>query len=346
MEIIDLLSLTYEELETYLVENAEKKFRAKQIFDWLHNKKVENFDDMTNISKEFLLKLKETSYLTNMELVEKQVSKIDETTKYLFKLNDGNFIESVFMKYKFGNSVCISSQIGCHMGCSFCASTVNGLVRNLTAGEMVKQIYRVEKDTNERVSNVVIMGSGEPFENYDNVIKFIKNITNPNGLNIGQRHISVSTCGLVDKIYKFADEKTQVNLAISLHASNDDIRKQIMPIAKKYSINEIIEACKYYVKVSNRRVNIEYSMMKDINDDLKYARELAHVLKGLLCYVNLIPVNEIAENDYKKANMSVVNNFARELDKCGIQTTVRRELGADIDAACGQLRNKQMGENK
>ncbi|HCC06920.1 MAG TPA: 23S rRNA (adenine(2503)-C(2))-methyltransferase RlmN, partial [Clostridiales bacterium] len=206
MEIIDLLSLTYEELETYLVENAEKKFRAKQIFDWLHNKKVENFDDMTNISKEFLLKLKETSYLTNMELVEKQVSKIDETTKYLFKLNDGNFIESVFMKYKFGNSVCISSQIGCHMGCSFCASTVNGLVRNLTAGEMVKQIYRVEKDTNERVSNVVIMGSGEPFENYDNVIKFIKNITNPNGLNIGQRHISVSTCGLVDKIYKFADE--------------------------------------------------------------------------------------------------------------------------------------------
>ena len=340
MDKVDLMSFTYQELEEYLINFSEKKFRAKQIFDWLHNKKVDNLLDMTNISKELVNKLGQNSYITSMEIKKKQVSTIDETAKYLFRLEDGNLIESVFMKYKFGNSVCISSQLGCHMGCSFCASTVNGLVRNLTVGEMLKQIYSIERDTDERISNVVIMGSGEPFENYDNVMKFIKNIIDPNGLNIGQRHISVSTCGLVDKIYKFADEKTQVNLAISLHASNDEVRRKIMPVAKKYSIGEIMDACKYYVKLNNRRINIEYSMIKGINDDLKYAKELAEVLKGLLSYVNLIPINEITENEYKKSNMETVNEFARELNKYGVQTTIRRELGSDIDAACGQLRNK------
>ena len=340
MDKVDLMSFTYQELEEYLINISEKKFRAKQVFDWLHNKKVDNLLDMTNISKELVNKLGQNSYITSMEIEKKQVSTIDETAKYLFRLEDGNLIESVFMKYKFGNSVCISSQVGCHMGCSFCASTVNGLVRNLTVGEMLKQIYSIERDTDERISNVVIMGSGEPFENYDNVIKFIKNIIDPNGLNIGQRHISVSTCGLVDKIYKFADEKTQVNLAISLHASNDEVRRKIMPVAKKYSIGEIIDACKYYVKLNNRRINIEYSMIKGVNDDLKYAKELAEVLKGLLSYVNLIPINEITENEYKKSNMDTVSEFALELNKHGVQTTIRRELGSDIDAACGQLRNK------
>ncbi len=342
MDKIDLLSFTYEELESYIVELGEKKFRAKQIFDWLHKKRVNDIDEMSNISKEFLAKLNEVSHIPKVHVHTKLISKDDGTIKYLFKLDDENIIESVLMKYKFGNSACISSQIGCRMGCNFCASTVNGLVRNLTAGEMLKQIYTIESDTGERISNIVIMGSGEPFENYENLMKFIRNAINPGALNIGQRHITVSTCGLVDKIHEFADEKTQVNLAISLHASNDDTRREIMPIARKYSIKEIIDACKYYVKQNNRRINIEYAIIKDVNDDMKYARELAHNIKGLLCYVNLIPINEIEERSYKKTSMEYVNKFAQKLNKCGVHTTIRRELGSDIDAACGQLRNKYL----
>ncbi len=340
MQKIDLLSFTYEELESYIIELGEKKFRAKQIFDWLHKKRVFDISDMRNLPEDFIAKLKETSYLPNVQIHTKLVSKEDGTVKYLFKLDDGNTVESVLMKYKFGTSACISSQVGCSMGCYFCASTMNGLVRNLTAGEMLKQIHKIEEDTGERISSLVIMGSGEPFQNYENLMKFIRNAISQDGLNLGQRHITVSTCGLVDKIRKFADEETQVNLAISLHASNDKVRRQIMPIAQKYSIKETIDACRYYIEKNNRRVNIEYALIKDINDSLEHAKELAQQLKGLLCFVNLIPINEVEEREYKKTSTNQVNKFATELEKHGVQTTIRRELGSDINAACGQLRNK------
>lgn len=336
----DLLSMTYEMLQKELIDMGEKGFRAKQIYDWIFKKNVKNINEMKNISKDLILRLEEKYYISDLEIVKKQISKLDGTKKYLFKTDDDNYIESVLMKYKFGYSICISSQIGCNMGCTFCASTINGKVRNLIAGEMLNQIYKIQEDEQIRISNVVVMGSGEPFDNYDNLLIFIKNTIDNKGLNIGQRHISVSTCGLVPKIIKFANERLQVNLAISMHAPNDELRVRTMPIAKTYKIDEIIDACKEYVNLNNRRINIEYALIKGINDSKENAIELSEKLKDLLCYVNLIPVNEIEETNYEKSYDSNIKMFAKVLNDRGIHTTIRRELGKDISAACGQLRNE------
>jgi len=339
LEKVDLLSLTLEETENLMLSLGEKKFRAKQIFQWV-NKGVKTIDEMTNIAKDFQHKLKEAAYITNSSIYKKQVSKIDGTTKYLFSLEDGNLIEGVIMIYKHGITACISSQIGCAMGCSFCASTVNGLVRNLRAGEMIDQILLMQQDLGKRISNIVLMGSGEPLHNYDGVINFLKIVNDENGLNIGNRHITLSTCGLVPEIRKLADLQIPINLAISLHASSDEVRRQTMPIAKKYSLKELIDSCRYYLERNNRRITFEYALIKGVNDREQDAKELSSLLRGLLCHVNLIPVNTIDEKRFEKTGDNQIQKFQSILKKSGIEATIRRELGADIVAACGQLRNK------
>lgn len=340
MEKKSILSYTINELENELIGLGEKKFRASQIYEWLHQKNVNSFDEMTNVSKELMAKLEENYFIENIEIAERINSNVDDTKKYLIKLKDGNIVECVVMKYKYGNSICISSQVGCKMGCKFCASTINGFKRNLRASEMLKEIYVVEKDLGERISNVVVMGIGEPLENYDELVHFLRNIINPKGLNIGARHITVSTCGLVEKIERLADEKMQINLAISLHASNDKLRREIMPIANKYQIKELINACKYYIDVNNRRMNFEYALIKGVNDKDENALEVARLLRGMLCFVNLIPINEVEETGFKKSSDTQIKRFAEILKENGIETTIRRKLGSDIEAACGQLRNK------
>ena len=341
MEKIDLLSLTLEEVENLIVSLGEKKFRGKQIFQWV-NKGVKSIDEMTNISKDLQNKLKDRAYITNSTIYKKQVSKIDGTTKYLFALEDGNLIEGVIMIYKHGITACISSQIGCAMGCSFCASTVNGLVRHLRAGEMIDQILLMQQDLGKRISNIVLMGSGEPLHNFEGVVRFLKIVNDENGLNIGNRHITLSTCGLVPEIKKLADLQIPINLAISLHAATDEVRVKTMPIAKKYSIKELVDSCKYYLSKNNRRITFEYALIKGVNDSESDANNLSGLLKGLLCHVNLIPVNTIDENSYKKSNDNQILKFQSILRKNGIEATIRREMGSDIDAACGQLRNKYL----
>lgn len=338
--MIDIMSMDLQQIGSFL--NGQQNFRAKQIFEWLHNKNVESFDDMTNLSKELRLELKSKSVIKGVKIFKRLNSQKDDTIKYLFSLSDDNIIESVFMSYDYGNTVCISSQVGCRMGCSFCASTINGLVRNLSTGEMLSQIYTIQKDLNKKVSNIVIMGCGEPFDNFDNIIKFIEIINSPIGLNIGQRHITVSTCGLVQRIYDFADKKLQSTLAISLHAPNNELRQKIMPIAKKYSIDEILQACKYYINTTHRRITFEYSLINGINDSQQCAEQLGKLLRHILCHVNLIAVNEIKENNYKKSSQKNIDNFVSILNKYGIEATVRKKLGDDIDAACGQLRNNYL----
>jgi 23S rRNA (adenine2503-C2)-methyltransferase len=335
---IDIKSLLLSELEEYMESIGDKKFRAKQIYDWLHNKLVSSYDEMTNLSKKLIERLEKDTELINLEVVDKKVSEIDGTAKFLFKLKDGNIIESVLMKYKHGNSVCISSQVGCSMGCKFCASTIGGRIRNLSPSEFLDQIYKIQKLTGERVSNVVIMGSGEPFDNFDNFIRFLDLIVSENGLNISQRNITVSTCGLVDKIYKLADMKPQLTLAISLHATTDEKRRELMPIANKYSISEILEACEYFLDKSNRRITFEYSLVQGVNDNIDDAKALSKLLKGMLCHVNLIPINPIKERSYARTQNEQVNAFRNCLEKHGINATIRREMGQDIQAACGQLR--------
>lgn len=334
----DIMSMTVLEIQELLQDLGEKKFRAKQIFEWIHEKGVLDYSKMTNISGQLQQKLKEHTVLVAPEIVEKHLSKLDQTTKYLFKLEDSNIIESVLMRHKYGNTVCISSQVGCRMGCTFCASTRDGLVRNLTPGEMLAQAYLIQQDIGERVSAIVVMGSGEPLEKLEVTLRFIELINDPKGQNIGQRHITISTCGLVPQIYELADKELQITLAISLHASNDPMRKQTMPIAKKYSIQEIIEACKYYIKKTNRRITFEYALIEGINDHEEDAYELAKILKGLLVHVNLIPVNPIKESKYKHSHEKSIQDFGKVLISRGIQTTIRRTLGTDINAACGQLR--------
>lgn len=338
--MIDIMSMDLQQIGSFL--NSQQNFRAKQIFEWLHNKNVESFDDMTNLSKELRLELKSKSVIKGVKIFKRLNSQKDDTIKYLFSLSDDNIIESVFMSYDYGNTVCISSQVGCRMGCRFCASTINGLVRNLSTGEMLSQIYTIQKDLNKKVSNIVIMGCGEPFDNFDNIIKFIEIINSPIGLNIGQRHITVSTCGLVQRIYDFADKKLQSTLAISLHAPNNELRQKIMPIAKKYSIDEILQACKYYINTTHRRITFEYSLINGINDSQQCAEQLGKLLRHILCHVNLIAVNEIKENNYKKSSQKNIDNFVSILNKYGIEATVRKKLGDDIDAACGQLRNNYL----
>jgi len=335
--MINILDLNLVELKQWMKNNGESEFRAKQISDWIYKGLLE-FDNMNNIPRSIKEKLKNNFCIGMPELVEEYTSKQNDTRKYLFRLDDGNLIECVVMKYKHGNSICISTQVGCRMGCEFCASTIGGMIRDLTTGEMLAQIMKSQYLIKERISNVVLMGSGEPFDNFCNVIKFLEIVNSEDGLNIGQRHITISTCGIVPRIKEFADMNMQVTLAISLHAPTDEIRKKSMPIANKYSISEIIDASKYYINKTNRRITFEYALVKGLNDRSQDAEKLSALLTDMLCHVNLIPVNEIKENELKRSSNNDVTEFKRVLEINNIQTTVRREMGLDINAACGQLR--------
>lgn len=343
-EKIDVKSLTLDELKSELKDKGEKAFRAGQMYDWMHKKLARSFDEMSNLSKDFREKCKEWYDYTSLKAVEVQESKIDGTKKFLFALSDGNVVESVWMKYKHGNSVCISSQVGCRMGCSFCASTLDGLCRNLLPSEMLDQIYAISNITGERVSNVVVMGTGEPMDNYDNLLKFLTLLTDENGLNISQRNITVSTCGIVPKMRMLAEEKLQITLALSLHATTDEKRKRLMPIANSFSINELMETCKYYFECTGRRITFEYSLVGGVNDTDEDAKELIGLAKPLCCHINLIPVNPIKERDYVQSNKERILAFKDKLEKNKINVTIRREMGRDIDGACGQLRRKHITE--
>lgn len=331
----NIRDFTLQELEEELILIGEKKFRAKQIFAWLF-RSVKSFDEMTDLSKELITKLKENYVLNLIELADFKKSK-DGTIKYLFKLNDGSKIESVLMEYKYGYAACVSNQVGCKMGCNFCASARIGFIRNLTPGEIISQILKIEEYSGEKISNVVFMGIGEPFDNYDNIMNSIRIMNDPKGLNIGARHISVSTCGIVEKIKQFADENLQCNLCISLHSSRDEVRSDMMPINNKYCIKEVIDACKIYIQKTNRRVTFEYAMVDGINDSLDDAVHLAKLLHGILCHVNLIPINKIKDGKYEKTSIEKMMAFRDLLNEKGIVATIRRELGSDISAACGQL---------
>ncbi len=337
--MVDLKDLSFDELKELLMSKGEPKFRAKQIFSWL-SKGITSFDEMTDISKKTKEKLSEISFISTLKIRQKYVSKLDKTTKYLFELEDGNCVESVVMYYKHGISICISSQVGCRMGCRFCASTIGGLYRNLTAGEILNQVIFAQKDIGERISNIVMMGIGEPLDNYDNVIKFLHNVNHPEGLNIGYRHISLSTCGLVEKIYSLSKEGMPITLSVSLHAPNDEIRNSIMPINKRYNIEKLLGACRDYIDETSRRISFEYSLISGVNDSKENAKELAKLLKGMLCHVNLIPVNKVKERGFEKGTKEQIEAFKNTLISLGINATVRRELGSDIAASCGQLRKK------
>lgn len=336
----DIKSMDFEELKAFVKDIGEPAFRAKQLFEWMHKSLIESFDECTNLSKEFRETLKSQVILTRLKTVEVFTSKIDDTRKYLFALSDGNMIESVRMKYEHGNSVCISSQVGCRMGCKFCASTLDGLVRNLTTAEMLDQVYSIQRILGERVSNIVVMGSGEPLDNYDNIVKFVRIISSDMGLNISQRNITVSTCGIVPKIKKLADEGLNITLALSLHAPNDEIRKTIMPVANKYALKDIIAACDYYFKKTGRRVSYEYSLVAGVNDNMEEAKSLVRLVNGRNIHINLIPVNPIKERDFKQSDKLKIKAFRDFLEKKGVNATIRREMGRDVDGACGQLRRR------
>ncbi len=326
------------ELEQFIIEMGEPGFRAKQLFEWIHGKHAADFAEMTNLPKTLREKLESTAKLPRTEVVRKLVSQKDGTRKYLFALENGSVIESVLMKYEYGNTVCISTQAGCRMGCQFCASTLDGVERSLTAGEMLSQVYEIQKDCGERVSGVVLMGSGEPLDNYENVLKFLRLINDRKGQNMGQRHITLSTCGLIDKIYELAEENLQITLAVSLHAPNDGIRNSIMPISRANPMDTLLSAWRAYAEKTKRRITFEYAMMQGVNDSDACARELAGRLRHMLCHVNLIPVNDVKERAFVKSSDERVRRFAAILQDNSVETTVRRRLGSDIDAACGQLR--------
>lgn len=334
---MDIKSMTYIELENWMIENKQPKFRAKQVYDFIHKKLIRDIDEMNNIPKA----LKELINQQGIYAVKEEarlISKIDGTNKFVFSLRDGNVIESVFMKYKHGNSVCISSQAGCRMGCKFCASTLMGLSRNLEASEMLDQIYAIKRITGEKISNIVVMGTGEPLDNYDNLIRFIEIISDEYGLNISQRNITVSSCGIVPKIYELADLHLGITFALSLHAPTDEQRQRLMPIAYTYSIDEVLKACEYYFNTTGRRITFEYSLVMGENDSKEEALKLSKLIRHLNCHVNLIPVNPIKERDFKKSQKNSVENFKYILEKNRINVTIRRGMGSDIDAACGQLR--------
>ncbi len=337
----DIKSMNKEELKNLMTELGEKPFRAKQIYSWLHEHLVTSYEEMGNIPGKLKEKLKAYPIVA-LEMVDEQISAIDGTRKYLFRLSDGNVIESVLMRYKHGNSVCISSQVGCKMGCRFCASTIGGWTRNLLPSEMLDQIYRIQSITGERVSNVVVMGTGEPMDNYDNIVRFVHLLSDEGGLNISQRNITVSTCGIVPKIYELAKEKLQITLALSLHAPNDEKRRELMPVAQRYSMDEVLDACRNYFQETGRRITFEYSLVAGVNDSDEDARELSSRIHDINCHVNLIPVNPIKESSYRRSTHLAVENFKIKLEKCGINVTIRREMGSDIDGACGQLRKSYM----
>ena len=334
-----------EELKQELISIGEKPYRAEQIWNWLYKEKFKQIDDMTNLSLELREKLKQNYTMCNFEILKKQESS-DGTKKYLFNVLDGNAIETVLMQYHHGKTICVSSQIGCKMGCKFCASTGIAFVRNLTAGEIVEQILAVEQDIGESISNIVFMGIGEPFDNYNNVMKAIRILNNPKGLNIGARHISVSTSGVVPKIYDFANEDLQCTLSISLHATNNEKRSKMMPVNNAYPIEELMKACKDYIAKTNKRISFEYALAKDNNDNLEDAKALVNLLKGMICHVNLIPINKIENGSFVKSSNENIIKFRDYLNDHGIVATIRRELGSDIEAACGQLRRKNLETNE
>ncbi len=338
----EINSMNSQELTAFLTGIGEKPFRAKQIYAWLHQRQAADFDEMTDLSKALRSRLKETSCFTVLKPVQIQTSKQDGTKKYLYQLADGNRIETVFMKYKHGNSVCISSQAGCRMGCRFCASAIGGLVRNLTPAEMLEQVYRTEQESGERISNVVVMGIGEPLDNYENLLKFIELITDEQGRNLSQRSITVSTCGIVPRIRELADKKLQITLALSLHAPSQEKRRMLMPVAEKYDLMEVLKACDDYFAKTGRRITYEYSLIRGENDSVKDAQQLGMLLKGKNCHVNLIPVNPVKERSFKQPDEETAAAFKNKLEKNRINVTIRREMGRDIDGACGQLRKKYL----
>ena len=341
-----IYSLRPDELEDWLKEHGEKPFRAAQIYDWLYNKRVKTFEEMLNLSKGLREKLEANFVLTTLSTIVKQESK-DGTIKFLFQLQDGYSIETVLMRHDYGNSICVTTQVGCRIGCTFCASTLGGLKRHLMAGEIVEQVVKVQQqldETNERVSSIVIMGIGEPFDNYDAMMNFLKIVNNDKGLNIGARHITVSTSGIVPKIYEFADEGMQINFAVSLHAPNQEARQKLMPIARAYKLDELLEAVRYYTNKTGRRVTFEYGLMSGENDSVEVAEELSALIKNIKCHVNLIPINYVPERDYIRTSRSKIFEFEKTLKKNGINVTIRREQGADIAAACGQLRAQERSE--
>lgn len=334
----DIRSLSFEELSKEVTDLGFPKFRVNQIFSWVHEKCVSSFDEMTNISKDMRSKLAEHFVFENCKINTKLVSKIDDTVKYLFEFSDGEYVESVIMKYKYGYSICISTQVGCKMGCTFCASAIGGFVRQLSPGEMLSEIYTAQNDLNIKINHMVLMGTGEPLDNYDNVMKMLELITHEKGQNMSMRHISLSTCGIVPKIYELADKKLGLTLSVSLHAPNDTIRSKSMPVNSKYDIDVLLKACKYYTDTTNRRISFEYAMIQGVNDSDECALELAKRLKTILCHVNLIPVNNVRETEYIKSSVERQKKFIDILDSRGITATVRRTLGSDINASCGQLR--------
>jgi len=343
---MDIASLTIDELEKLFLQMGEKKFRAKQVYEWIHAKFAEDFLGMTNLPVALRNELDKNCDISSVKIEKKYEALEDETVKYLFRMEKSTIIESVLMKYSFGNSVCISSQAGCAMGCAFCHSGENGLERNLSAYEMLAQIYRIWADIGERISNIVIMGSGEPLSNFDNVVKFARIISSDEGANIGKRHITLSTCGIAPQIRKLADTGLGLNLALSLHASNDEIRRKLMPVAESFSMKETIAACDYYAQKTGRRVTYEYALIKDINDGAHFAAELAARLKGKLCHVNLIPVNEVPGKDFFRPSKKTIQAFNDILNKNGVETTIRRELGSSVNAACGQLKGAYNEESR
>lgn len=339
----NLKDFTYAELQNLVTEELKlPKFRAKQIYKWLYSE-IDSIDHMTNLPKDLREKLKEEYSAATPVILEKYCSSIDETRRYLLELEDGNVIESVLMKYHHGYTICISSQVGCAMGCKFCASTIGGKKRNLTAGEIIGQVMAVQKDLGERISNIVMMGIGEPLDNFDEVMVFLENVNHPDGLNIGHRHISLSTCGIVPRIRELADKELQITLSISLHAPDNKKRSAIMPVNKKYPIEELLDACKYYIEKTNRRISFEYTLIQGVNDTEEEAKALLKLLKGMLCHINLIPVNPVRDTGFKQGDRKSIEKFQQFIEKGGISATIRREMGADISAACGQLRAKSQG---
>ncbi|MGC4020015.1 MAG: 23S rRNA (adenine(2503)-C(2))-methyltransferase RlmN [Muricomes sp.] len=342
----DIRAYTYEQLQSEIEALGEKKFRAKQVYEWLHVKLIDSFDEMTNLPKTLREKLDEEYEIFPVQMLERQESALDGTNKFLFQLYDGNVVESVLMRYKHGNSVCISSQVGCRMGCRFCASTIGGLERNLSPSEMLGQIYQIQKLIGERISNVVIMGTGEPLDNYDNFLRFIRLLTDEHGLNISQRNVTVSTCGIVPRILDLAEENLQITLALSLHGANQEKRSSLMPVANQYELSEVLDACDEYFRKTGRRMTFEYSLVSGVNDTDEDGEELIQILKPRNCHLNLIPVNPIKERSFEQPSRKNALNFKNKLEKRGINVTIRREMGADIDGACGQLRRTFVQTNK
>lgn len=342
----NLIGLSQQELQEIINDLGEPDYRANQIYKWIYSLKAQSIDEMNNIPKALKVKLKSNYILGHIQILKTFKDEVDGTHKFLLSLNDNNIIECVLMKYKHGYTLCISTQVGCRMGCKFCASTIDGVVRNLSSGEIIDQIMVIENALNIKISNTVLMGSGEPLDNYEEVLKFIYNVNNPNGIDMGQRHITLSTCGIVPRIYDLAKENLQINLSCSLHGPNNEIRSRMMPINKRFPIEELIKACKHYVNKTGRRVTFEYAMVNGLNDTIECAKELQLLLKDMICLVNLIPINKIEESSFIKSEKNNIIRFSNYLNKVGITTTIRRELGSNINAACGQLRRDTLNKLK